>query len=85
MVFTALSLLTANAIAYSAPYLANNSVFQKWFYNSTGGLKQAGDIVQRLEYSALLSAIAKEGPGIVYNGSIAKEIVDEVGWMQLTQ
>ena len=69
---------TANAIVYSAQYLANNPIFRGWFYNSTGGIKQAGDIVQRPEYSALLSAIAKEGPEIVYNGSIAREIVDEV-------
>ena len=73
-----LSLPIAKAIAFSNQFLADNSVFRKWYYNSEGELKQAGDLVQRPEYANVLNMIANEGPGIVYNGSIATEIVNEV-------
>ena len=68
----------AKAINRSNQYLANNALFREWFYNSQGELKHAGDLVQRPEYASLLNMIAEEGPEIMYNGSIAKEIVDEV-------
>ena len=68
----------AKAINRSNQFLANNALFRKWYYNSQGELKHAGDLVQRPEYATVLNMIADEGPEIMYNGSIAKEIVDEV-------
>ena len=72
------SLFIAKAIAKSAQYLEDDPVFDKWFYNSQGLLKQAGDLVQRPEYADVLNMIANEGPEILYNGSIAAEIVEAV-------
>lgn len=42
-------------------------------------MKTVGELVQKPLYAEVLQQIATNGPSIFYNGSIAQEIVEEVG------
>ena len=42
-------------------------------------MKTVGELVRKPLFAEVLQQIATHGPSIFYNGSIAQEIVDEVG------
>ena len=42
-------------------------------------MKTIGELVQKPLFAEVLRQIATNGPSVFYNGSIAQEIVEEVG------
>lgn len=59
--------------------MKDNDRFKSWYYHSDGTMKTIGELVQKPLFAEVLRQIATNGPSVFYNGSIAQEIVEEVG------
>lgn len=55
------------------------SKHSKWFVNSTTGeLKKRGSLIQPKKYCETLRLIAEHGGDILYNGTLADKLVEDI-------